>query len=363
MKILHTESSSGWGGQEIRILKESLGMRTRGHTCFFAIAKGGGLVAKAAAEGFSVTELSFKRPQAFKVIWQLVNLIRKEGIDLVVTHSSLDAWLGGIAARLTRTPVMRMRHLSTPIRSGLNSHLLYRGLADFVVTTSELAAKMIIAQAKRTPSTCISVPTGVETEVLAVKPEEAREFRKKIGVLSEECLVGSVCFVRSWKGIGDFLRAAALLKEEKWIKWVVVGGGYVDQYKPLAKELGVEGSVIFTGHLESPFAAMAALDIFALLSTAHEGVSQASLQAAYLQKPLITTPTGGLPEVCIHGETGIIVPPFSAEQVAEAVKKLASDASLRKRFGQNAHSLVQEKFTLPSTLSQMESIYLSLSRA
>ncbi len=362
MKILHTESSSGWGGQEIRILRESIGMRARGHTCFFAVAKHGGLVSKARAEGFQVFEVRFKRPRALLAIWELVRIIRSQKIDLIVTHSSLDAWLGGMAARICCKPVLRLRHLSTPIRAGLNSRLLYKKLADFVVTTSSATARTIIDQAKLSPSTCVCVPTGVEPQELKIDAEDVKKFRESLGVGPKDCLVGSVCFVRSWKGINDFIRAAALLKDQKEIKWVVVGGGYVDQYKPLAKELGLETNIIFTGHLETPFTAIAALDIFTLLSTAHEGISQASLQAAYLKKPLITTAIGGLPEVCLDGRTGLIVPPFSPEHVAQAVKNLADNAELRSKYGLAAQKLVEAKFTFNDMLAKMERIYEGLKK-
>ncbi len=114
--------------------------------------------------------------------------------------------------------------------------------------------------------------------------------------------------------------------------------------------------VTFTGHLDRPFAAIGALDIFALLSTAHEGISQASLQAAYLKKPLITTTVGGLPEVCLDNLTGIQVPPSSPEKVAEAVLRLATDQKLRESYGAAARQLVEDKFTLQHTLDQMEEV-------
>ena len=67
---------------------------------------------------------------------------------------------------------------------------------------------------------------------------------------------------------------------------------------------------------------MASMDLFLLLSTAHEGVSQATLQAAYLGKPLITTPTGGLPEVALHEQTGMVIPCLAPEEVAKAITYL-----------------------------------------
>jgi glycosyltransferase involved in cell wall biosynthesis len=135
-----------------------------------------------------------------------------------------------------------------------------------------------------------------------------------------------------------------------------VGGGYIDQYQHL-----VDSSLplIFTGHLANPFPAIAALDIFVLLSTAHEGISQASLQAAILKKPLITTPIGGLPEVCLHERTGLIVPPKNPEKVAEAVLKLSQNQMLREQYGQAAHTLVTEKFLLRHTLDEMEKLFIS----
>ncbi len=319
--------------------------------------KDGGLVSRARDEDFFVQEINFKRARATRAIFDLVKLIRKYRIDLVVTHSSLDAWLGGIAARLVGRPIVRLRHLSTPTRGGLNAKLLYKGVADFVVTTSTSAATLISQQTGLLREKCRCVPTGVEPSELLFDPLETKKFREKLGVGPNDCLVGTACFVRSWKGIKDLLQAAALLKSEKRIKWVVIGGGYIDQYTPFAKELGVEEIVTFAGHLDQPYAAIAALDLFLLLSTAHEGISQASLQAAFLERPLITTPVGGLPEVCLEGKTGLIVPPFSPEQVAKAVLALASDPERRKTFGKAGKKLVEEKFTFSYTLEEMESIY------
>ena len=186
------------------------------------------------------------------------------------------------------------------------------------------------------------------------------KFRKEVGAGEEDILVGTACFVRSWKGINDFMKAAQLLRDIKNLKWVIVGGGYVNQYKGTAERLGIMDILTFTGHMESPFEAIAAFDIFTLLSTAHEGISQASLQAAYLQRPLITTSVGGLPEVCLEGKTGLLVPTFSPNEIANAILKLKNNPQLRKQMGSNARALVKEKFTFVHTLDQMETVYRQL---
>lgn len=352
MKILYTESSNGWGGQEIRIFKEAHGLFLRGHEIVFAVQRGGQLFERARQSGFTVYECDFEKRYALKTIFTLRKIIRTHNIQVVSTHSSLDAWLGGLAARCCLIKVVRVRHLSTPIRKGLNSRLLYKGLADSVVTTSSGIIPMICKQAKIPESRCLCVPTGVDP--IEVSQEDVKSFRHSLGVKDTDCLIGSVCVVRSWKGIKDLMQAAHLLRHHPHLKWVVVGGGYIDQYKDF---IDLSGILTFTGHLDNPYHAIAALDIFTLLSTAHEGISQASLQAAYLKRPLITTSVGGLPEVCLNGKTGLVVPPFSPDKVAESVLKLANHPQMRTEFGNAAHELVNEKFTFNQMLDDMERVY------
>lgn len=360
MRILHTESSNNWGGQELRILNESMGMRTRGHEIVIVVAKNGGLVAPAKKAGFIVYELDFIRRKAPFLLMQLVRIIKKHKIELVNTHSSLDAWIGGIAARASGKKVIRTRHLSTQIRKGLNSRLLYNTLADYVVTTSSRIIPTIVHQSKIADTRCRLIATGVEPEKLCPDPEKVAMFRKALGVEEGDCLVGTVCIVRSWKGIDDFIRAAHLLRDIKQLKWAIIGGGYIENFKGLVEELQLEGILTFTGHLEDPSFALEALDIFALLSTKHEGISQACLQAGYLEKPLVTTTIGGLPEVCKNGETGILVPPKSPKDVAAAVLRLYDDPQERISMGKGAKQLVENKFTMRHTLDQMEKVYQEL---
>ncbi len=357
MRLLHTESSRGWGGQEIRILREAEGMRKRGHEVFLAVNSGGALIPRAREAGFTVYELPFRKSSALKTIYALVQICKVHNIDLVNTHSSLDAWIGGIAARIAKKKVIRTRHLSTPIRKGLNSRLLYRSLADFVVTTSSPILSTIGIQAGLPPYRLQCIPTGIDPHILKADLLKAAEFRASLGVGPSDVLIGTACFVRSWKGIQDLLKAAVLLKDRKEIKWVIVGGGHVDDYRLKIPEMGLKNIVTFTGHLEAPYSAIRAMDIFVLLSTAHEGVSQASLQAAYLERPLVTTTVGGLPEVCMDGVTGFVVPPFSPEAVAVAIVKLVDNPKLREQYGIRGKQLVEEKFTLTHTLDEMEKVY------
>jgi glycosyltransferase involved in cell wall biosynthesis len=358
MRVLHTESSSGWGGQEMRILKEAEGLRSRGHHIVIAVAAGGSLAGHARDRGFTVYEVPMERRFALHTLIQLIRIIKDHEIDIVNTHSSWDAWIAAIAARLLRKKVIRTRHLSTKIKGGLNSFLLYRTLADYVVTTSSCIIPFLVRSARINERCVRCIATGVDPSALdATEAKDVAAVRQQHAAAGQ-LLIGTACFVRSWKGVLDLMEAAKLLKaSHPHIRWVVIGGGYYKDYEAKLPAMGIDDVFTFTGHLDSPFAAIAALDVFALVSTASEGISQASLQAAYLSRPLITTDIGGLPEVCIDSVTGIVVPIKYPRAIADAVVKLSGDPHLRQRMGQKAKELVLARYTLNHTLDGMEEVY------
>ena len=296
--------------------------------------------------------------QAFS---QVSRLIREHRISIVNTHSSIDAWIGGIAGKLSGCRVIRTRHLSTPIRAGWNSRLLYNWLADTVVTTCSAVVDKIRKQAHLPPHRCRSIPTGVDPTKISVNPDEVDRFRARYGLKPDDIVVGTLCVLRGWKGISDLLHAAKLLEDVPNLKWLIVGSGVSEaHFRKEWESLGLTRKVIFTGHIEPPYTALAAMDIFLLLSWANEGVSQASLQAAWLGKPLITTTAGGLGEVCIEGETGYQVAIRAPQEVADAVLRLYNSPALREEMGMAAHALVAKQFTLDHTLNDMESVYSSI---
>lgn len=362
MKILHTEASQGWGGQEIRILREAEGMRSRGHEIIFATQENSQLHKKAMLSNFVTYQFPITFKHAPMAISRLAWIMHRHKIDIVNTHSSQDAWLGGMTARMMGCPIIRTRHLSTPIRKGLNSKILYNTLADYTVTTCEKVAHTLRIQANLTEERCQSIPTGVDTNT-CVHPQEIEEFSKKWNLSKRDFIVGTVCVLRSWKGLSDFLKAAKILEKFSEIKWLIIGSGPVEEkLKEEWQRLKLQKTVFFTGYLTNPFPAIARMDAFALLSTASEGVSQASLQAAFLGKPLITTATGGLPEICVHNETGYQVNVGSPNEVADAVLKLFLESNVREPMGLKAKQLVMEKYDFTHTLDAMENIYERLKR-
>lgn len=177
MKILHTEASLGWGGQEIRTYKESLALRERGHEVLFIIQKGAKLAEALKREKFHVLEIQFFKKYWFLEIPKILRFLQKNKINLVVTHSSLDAWLGGICAKLLKLPVVRVRHVTTPTKKGLNAKLLFHRLCDFIITTSSEIIQPLAVASGKDMNLIKCIPTGVDPNSLQVSPEEIKNSK------------------------------------------------------------------------------------------------------------------------------------------------------------------------------------------
>lgn len=161
LKIIHTEWSNGWGGQEIRILDECLGMAARGHQVALAGCPDGQLRQRAEAAGLPFHPLPMAGPWDLRAVLRLAALLRRQGADVVHTHSSVDSWVGGFAAPLAGAACVRTRHLSVPVNTNA-LNFVYR-LPRAVATTGEGIRRHLVEDYGLTPARVMSIPTGVDT--------------------------------------------------------------------------------------------------------------------------------------------------------------------------------------------------------
>jgi glycosyltransferase involved in cell wall biosynthesis len=360
MNILHLEASKGYGGQERRTILEAVGMINRNHKVIIAAFKNAKILTYANKNNIKTYRINFNKKFWFISFFKLIALVKIEKTDIIVTHSSLDSWLGGIVGKLLKIKVIRTRHVTIPITKSLNTKIIYNYLNDFVITTSKEIVPIIAKNSGKDIKLIKSIPTGLDIEKINATDKEIELFKNKYSFNKEDFLIGTLCIIRNWKGIDDLLDTAKLFKNYKNIKFLIIGDGYIDKYIQRKEKEKIE-NLIFIGNMDNPYPALKALDIFTILSTSNEGVSQAALQAAFFKKPLITTPTGGLKEICINNKTGLLVPISSKEKIKEAILKLYNDRDLLNKLSENAkeHSL---KFTKDNMLNQIEEIYSFLEK-
>lgn len=158
------------------------------------------------------------------------------------------------------------------------------------------------------------------------------------------------------------LRAFAKLKPDpSMLKLVMAGEGEMEhELKGMAKELGIEECVEFTGRLnrEGVRDLLEESDIFVQPSVYQsESFGVAAVEAQAFEVPVVASRVGGVPEVVRDGEGGFLVEPDDIEELADAVNKLVNDPSLRKRMGETGRKWVEGNYDWRVNAKQMEEVY------
>lgn len=357
MRILHTESSLGWGGQENRTLNEMLGMRVRGHEMSLACQPGAKLGARAREAGFTVYETPMRSAIDLPAILRLRRFMRQARADIVNCHSGRDTQLAGMAARsLRRRPrIVRTRHLALPI----TSRFTYSVLPDHVVTVSRYVENYLVSAG--VPCERVStVQTGIDFERYN-NAKAGRTLREELGLSPDAPLIGTVAILRNKKGHQDILDAVpAVLCQFPDAHFVFAGDG--PQWEKLQKRIAAEGlgdRVHMLGLRRDVTHILASLDIF-VLPTHQEALGTAFIEAGAMGLPVVATAVDGVPEVIIDGQTGLLVPVRDGEAIARAICTLLADRTLRKQLGAAANAYVREKFSRAAMACGMEQLYSQL---
>ncbi len=361
--ILHTESSNGWGGQEIRIITEADGMIKRGHRIIIAAPPDARIIRQAKARSIETAPLSMEKSSVFGPIRKLISVINRYEIDIVNTHSSRDSWLASIAARLSsRKPVIiRTRHLSTSISNNFLSRILYNHLPHKIITTGESIKNGMVEKNNFNPDKIVSIPTGIDLEIFKTRKTGAN-IRKTLNIPARASLIGMVSVLRSWKGHLYLLEAIPdVVKKFPNARFIIVGDGpYKDVIEEKIKEMGIGKYIIMTGHREDIPAILSAIDFLIFPSYANEGVPQTVLQTFASNKTVIASDVGSISEVVLNNKTGFLIPPRNSSVIAKRIIELLKDKNKRKNMASAGKKLVEAKYSLEAMLNKIEKLHNEL---
>ncbi len=360
LAILHTESSTGWAGQEMRIIIEAREMKKLGHRIIIATQPKSGIIPAINREGFEKEIFLMKKKNFMIAVIRLIRIISKYNINIVNTHSSWDSWIASIAARISRRKplILRTRHLSTPVSKGLLSRIVYQYLPHLVITTGNSIKETLVNVNRFPGDKIVSIPTGVDLSTFYPMPAN-NALRAELGISEGQKAVGTIAALRSWKGHDYLLEAVKLLIDKgKDIKLVIAGDG--PRYNHLvekAASLGIKDRVLFLGHRNDIPDILSLLDVVVLPSYANEGVPQSILQAMAMEKPVVACNTGSIPQVVHNEKTGILVKPGNSLALAEGITSVLENNDIAKIVTSNARKLIESKYSLRHMVDRIEKIY------
>lgn len=359
LRILHTESSTGWGGQEIRTLTEARGMIDRGHEVVLLTPGCGAIYAGALELGIPVHDVLIerKRWRDFAALYRWCRAVVDE-FDVVNTHSSTDTWLAALVARSLRRfpPIIRTRHVSTPVNNSPATRWLHTRAIAHIVTAGEALRQQLHRDNGYPLAHMTSVPTGIDLDYY--RPLDKTAMRAKLAV-AHRPTIGILATLRDWKGHDDLLDAFATLvaRHGDWQLLIVGDGPRRDHLERRVGAAGLSGHVRFVGNQKNVPEWLATFDVFALPSYGDEGVPQGIMQAMACGLAVVSTPIGGITEAVQADLTGLIVEPRNPPALGAALARLMLDAPLRERLAAAGVARARERFGIAAMLDAMGAVF------
>lgn len=359
LSILHTESSTGWGGQEIRILTEARGMLDRGHRVLLLAPSNAEIVPAAKRMGVPAEAIDIERKRIAPLL-KLRTWLARHGseYDVINTHSSTDSWLVAVASAslANMPPMVRTRHVSTPINNKWSTRWLYQKATAHIVTTGDALRQQLHRDNGYPLESMTSVRTGIDLRQFNRLVQ--RDMRQKLGV-EERPTLGVLATLRDWKG-HQYLLEAMVLLHERFPEWrlIIIGDGPERaRLEASVDALGLRSIVRLVGNQENVPEWLATLDLFTLPSYGSEGVPQGIMQAMAGGLPVVATPVGAVGEAVRDGITGLMTEPRDAGALAASLAVLMSDAILRERMGSAGLRYAQENFGIDIMLDRMHEVF------
>ncbi len=364
LSILHTESSLGWGGQEIRILTEAKGFLDRGHQVMLLTPQNAEIFPAAQKMGVPVTAVNIFKKR-FGPLFAMRAWLKQHGrnYDVINTHSSTDSWLAAVAcATLNGMPaIVRSRHVSTPINNHFSTRWLYTKATSHVVTTGEALREQLHRDNGYALENMTSVRTGIDLRYY--RPLEKAAMRAKLGI-DDKPTLGVLATLRDWKGHRDLLDAMVILHGQfpDWRLIIIGDGPERERLNARIAELGLQAVVRMVGNQDNVPEWLSALDLLTLPSYGAEGVPQGIMQGMACGLPVVSTTVGAINEAVQEGETGFMVKPRDPPLLAAALGRLMGDTALRERMGRASLQFAQGNFGIDVMLDRMHTVFARYAR-
>jgi glycosyltransferase involved in cell wall biosynthesis len=361
LSLFQIDAGKEWRGGQRQSLFLARELKRRGLPFFFVVQPDSPLHQKACEEELPVLPLRVRSEFDLPAVLRLAWAMKRKKCLLAHFHDAHSAAVGSAAASLAKVPFRVItRRVDFPLKKNPFSRRKYMKNVDAIIAISEGVKKVLVEGGVEAENIEV-IPSGIdfsafEEDSLGLNSKDYlhREFSFAV----DDYLVGIVAHLADHKGHQYLIQAAKILKEQApKIKTIIVGEGPLSlELNRQAKELDVEDIVFFLGFREDIPKILCSLDLF-VLSSYLEGMGSSILDAMASRLPVVATNAGGIPEVVIHGETGLLVPPRNPSALARAILKLYSNRTLASRLGQKGYELVHRRFSAEAMADKVVRLY------
>ena len=363
-KLLFVITKSVWGGAGRYVYDLAIALSEE-YDVAVALGGSGPLISKLQTGGVRTIAIpSLDRDidtrSDSSAFFELLTIFKKEKPDIVHVNSSKAGALGALAARIQRVPkIVYTAHgwaFNEPV-SPLSK--LFR----WTVSLGTLLLSHAVITVSHFDS--IHSPLGLETTmihnglaspVFLPKGEARTELALRGGIPTDVFIVGTIAELNKNKGVVTLIEAFGQTENSHLI--VIGEGEDRTKLEMLVARHGLQSRVHLVGFIENAAIFLKAFDMFVLASR-KEGLPYVILEAGAAEVPTVATIVGGIPEIIDDQLSGILVPPYDSEMLAEALSELINSPATRVRYGSRLKEKVERHFPLRGMIKKTIEVYES----
>jgi glycosyltransferase involved in cell wall biosynthesis len=303
---------------------------------------------------------------------QVYRILCQGRYDIVQSHTSVGGVIGRLAGWAARTPVVLWTVHGLGAHPGhpawkrfplrIAESVLDWFTDHYVAVSEDLRNQGVRAGIYRAEKVTI-IPNGLQLDHVPSTFDAAAK-RRALGIPARCPVIGTVTRLEPQKANEVFLRAVArvITRVPNLVTLIAGEGPQRKELEELAADLGLAGRVSFLGWRTDAVELVGALDIFCM-SSRWEGCPMVLLEAMAMRRPVVATDIGGVREIVINEETGLLVALNDSEALANAVLRLLGADAERERFGEAGRRRVEECFSAEGMLDAYGHLYRNLARA
>jgi glycosyltransferase involved in cell wall biosynthesis len=292
---------------------------------------------------------------------KIIEILQERQVGLLYCADNLSKLVGAIAG--WRCGVKIVGHCHDELRHDLLGYTLRALnllLLDKVIVVSD-AVRKAFPRSGMLSSRSVTIGNGIDTRRFnpaQVRPVVLEDWEVSI----ETVVIGMIGTLDKNRGYIFLLRAAQKLKAEgiRNLKVLIVGQGPEEQaLRAYARESGIEKDVRFLGFRQDIPEILKSVSILVIPTLHYESYGMVAAEAMAMEVPVIGTGVGALPELIVHGQTGLLVSPGNEKDLCHALRCLLDHPDDRKVMGANGRVRVLEMFSLEKSMEQIERVFLS----
>ena len=355
------------GGAERNITQLMTGIDKDKFELHIACFVCGKLVESMRNQGFSIIDLNEAGIYTISGLRNLAILkqfVTDKKISLIVTYHESSDFYGLALSLICNIPIISARR-DMGFKTELHHQLAYKFLGRFfdaVIAVSNAVKKEVVKRRWFPEKRIFTIYNAINVMDYG-ESHDGMTLKRELGIHPESPVVGMVANIHKIKGYHYFLYAASIIhRYNQNAQFLMIGYDEITSdftiatLKRYGEEIGISKNLHFLGGRVDLVPLISIFDV-AVLPSLSEGFSNVILEYMASSKPVVATQVGGNPEIVVHGETGLLVPPANADALASAILSILEDKEAASRFGNAGRKRVAERFSLDVMLRNYENLF------